>query len=90
MLVPYHNITRRHNPEDQEFSCTKNVMKWAEGFWMVTDKAIKAQNYNFMKFCIPLYYYTRVVWKVLGLVAVRRCYAEGGGDLCEVVVMEVT
>jgi hypothetical protein len=27
MLVPYHNITRRHNPEDQEFSCTKNVMK---------------------------------------------------------------
>jgi len=25
--------------------------------------------------------YTRAIWKVLGLVAVRRCYAEGGGDM---------
>jgi hypothetical protein len=23
---------------------------------------------------------TRAVWKVRGLAAVRRCYAEGGGD----------
>jgi hypothetical protein len=25
-------------------------------------------------------YCTRAVWKVRGLAAVRRCYAEGGGD----------
>jgi hypothetical protein len=24
--------------------------------------------------------YRRAVWKVRGLAAVRRCYAEGGGD----------
>jgi hypothetical protein len=28
--------------------------------------------------------------RVRGLAAVRRCYAEGGGDLCQVVVMGVT
>jgi hypothetical protein len=30
--------------------------------------------------------FTRAVWKARGLAAVRRCYAEGGGDLCQVVV----
>jgi hypothetical protein len=29
------------------------------------------------------------VSKVCGLTAVRRCYSEGGGDLCQVVVGEV-
>jgi hypothetical protein len=34
--------------------------------------------------------YRRVVCKVHGLAEVRRCYAEGGGDLCQVVVVGVT
>jgi hypothetical protein len=33
---------------------------------------------------------TKAVWKVRGLVAVRRCYAEGGGDLCHIIVVGVT
>jgi hypothetical protein len=33
---------------------------------------------------------TRAVWKVGGLAAVCRCYAEEGGDLCQVVVVGVT
>jgi hypothetical protein len=27
-----------------------------------------------------LFQYTRAVWKVRGLAAMRRCHAEGGGD----------
>jgi hypothetical protein len=34
--------------------------------------------------------YTRAISKVRGLAAVSRCYAEGGSDLCQVVVVEVT
>jgi hypothetical protein len=34
--------------------------------------------------------YTRAVCKARGLAAMRRCYAEGGGDLCQVVVVELT
>jgi hypothetical protein len=30
--------------------------------------------------------YTRAVWKVRGLAAGRRCYTEGGGAICQVVV----
>jgi hypothetical protein len=33
---------------------------------------------------------TRAVSKVHGLAAVRRYYAEGEGDLCQVVVVRVT
>jgi hypothetical protein len=32
----------------------------------------------------------RAVWNVRGLAAVHHCYAEGGGDLCQVVVVRVT
>jgi hypothetical protein len=32
----------------------------------------------------------RDVWKVRGLAAVRRCYAEGGGYLCQFVVVGIT
>jgi hypothetical protein len=31
----------------------------------------------------------RVMWEVRGLAAVHRCYAEGDGDLCQVVVVGV-
>jgi hypothetical protein len=34
--------------------------------------------------------YTKAVCKVRGLAAVRRCYADGGGDLCQVVVVGLT
>jgi hypothetical protein len=33
---------------------------------------------------------TRAVWKVRGLAAMRLCYAEGDGDLRQVVVVGVT
>jgi hypothetical protein len=33
---------------------------------------------------------TMAIWKVRGLAVVRRCYAEGDGDLHQVVVVEVT
>jgi len=37
-----------------------------------------------------LYTIKRVVWKVRGMAAVRRCYAEGGGDLRQEVAVGVT
>jgi hypothetical protein len=34
----------------------------------------------FLGLCNKAYSYTRVVWKVRGLAAMRRCYAEGCDD----------
>jgi len=34
--------------------------------------------------------YTRAVCKFRRLAAVRRCYADGGGDLCQVVAVRIT
>jgi hypothetical protein len=38
--------------------------------------------YIYLHICMYVctYVRTRAVWKVCGLAAVRRCYAEGGGD----------
>jgi hypothetical protein len=42
--------------------------------------AKKAPKATRVRVRVCMYMYTRAVCKVLGLAAVRRCYAEGGDD----------
>jgi hypothetical protein len=80
----------------------KEARAWS---WPLTSKLKRKDKFTFYLYrshkgctCLPrlltvpgvvVFESKRAVWKVRGLAAVHRCYAEGGGDLCKFVVVVV-